>query len=135
MNTQITEDHVSFEIAKLLKEKGFNESTCGYYHDDYIETLLVSSPSNHNGSINAISAPSLGHAMKWLRKLYCIHFNLKPVLYKGIVIYNVTIYKQAKNHKVLFDGELEVIDYQESSNLTYEQACEEAIKYCLINLI
>ena len=25
MNIQITEDYISFEVAKLLKEKGFNE--------------------------------------------------------------------------------------------------------------
>jgi hypothetical protein len=34
----ITEDYVSFEIAKLLKEKGFNEryrSWYAYYGDSY----------------------------------------------------------------------------------------------------
>ncbi len=133
----ITEDYVSFEVAKLLKEKRFNEECFALYNPS--EELIQCGVRLNNTQVGRVegsySAPTLQMAMKWLRKLYRVHFNLEPALYKGIVIYNVTIYKQAKNHKVLFDGELEVIDYQESSNLTYEQACEEAIKYCLENLI
>ena len=30
----ITEDYVSFETAKLLKEKGFDEPTTGTYYKD-----------------------------------------------------------------------------------------------------
>ena len=30
----ITEDYVSFEVAKLLREKGFNEE-CEYFYDEY----------------------------------------------------------------------------------------------------
>ena len=34
----ITEDYVSFETAKLLKEKGFNES-CYTYYDDIDDSI------------------------------------------------------------------------------------------------
>ena len=134
----ITEDYVSFEVAKLLKEKGFDEYCFTAYSKEVGDFITIGPIKNSDitkEDKHIVTAPTLQMAMKWLRKLYCVHFNLEPALYKGIVIYNVTIYKQAKNHKVLFDGELEVIYYQESSNLTYEQACEEAIKYCLENLI
>lgn len=34
MNNNITEDYVSFEVAKLFKEKGFKQSTLCYYFED-----------------------------------------------------------------------------------------------------
>ena len=119
MNTKINEDYCDFETAKLLKEKGFNALTCGFYYDNYTEKLIVSSPSNHNGSINTISAPSLGHAMKWLREL---HGHIINVWYEG----------KSWLSEYFFNKEFTLI----GDNYTnYEEACEAAIKYCLTNLI
>ena len=49
----VTEDYVSFEIAKLLKEKGFDCNTNCYYVEDSVTRTLFYSPirENHNASI------------------------------------------------------------------------------------
>ena len=122
MNTYITEDYVSFEVAKLLKEKGFGELTCGFYYDNYTEELIVSSPSNHNGSINSIAAPSQAQAMKWLREEKEIAIE---ILMNGVGEWYCDLY----NTKTL--NHYTEMDYVKS----YEEACEAAIKYCLTNLI
>ena len=129
----INEDYVGFETAKLLKEKGFKSDDCHTAYDENGQFFWYGDYSKDRKGV--VDAPTLQMAMKWLRETYKIHFCLEPELYQGRIIYDVRIDKQAKNHKFLFDGELEVIDYQESNNLTYEQACEAAIKYCLENLI
>ena len=77
----IAEDYVSFETAKLLKEKGFNESCISVYHDGelqlvsslgifcsegYGEQILTYTNSECEWSPIMISAPTLQMAMKWL---------------------------------------------------------------------
>ena len=61
----ITEDYVSFEIAKLLEEKGFDEKISSYYEDN---TLCLGEWFEWNRSpFGEIAAPSHAMAMKWLR--------------------------------------------------------------------
>lgn len=140
----ITEDYVRFETAKLLKKKGFDEPTCGSYHNDYMETLLVSSPSKHNGSINSFAAPTLQMVMKWLREVHSCYIaaywefknyneNGNPVFKDIIWSYNISIpkYNSARNG----DGDYFDIDSEKEDYTTYEEVCEAAIKYCLENLI
>ena len=134
----ITEDYVSFEVAKLLKERGFYEPTCGFYHDDYIGTLIVSSPSNHNGSINSIAAPSQGHAMKWLREKYNIIICIEPHSYNTFdnkTSSYIFTYWTDDNYNEPYCWRNETNSVFGKSWSTYEEACEEAIKYCLENLI
>lgn len=120
------EDYISFETAKLLKEKGFAEPTCGFY---WAGTLFISTPSNHNGSINAVAAPSHGHAMKWLREVHDKNIILDMVSLNEdcYVLWTYNVYC-SKNYKIIWGPK------QPKYN-TYEEACEEAIKYCLENLI
>ena len=74
----ITEDYVSFEAAKLLKEKGFDESTLGYYLDDkdklYFDRFSDDWNSKHVGYI---SAPTLQMVMKWLRVKRNFHIEIR----------------------------------------------------------
>ena len=125
----ITEDYVSLETAKLLKEKGFNEKVYGYYSvkSDNDDTPQFSSLYNHNQSIQMISAPTLQMAMKWLREE------------KGIAVIPV-ISSVLDYEKFLWHVNIVVA----KTNNTYSQgwvyekqedACEAAIKYCLENLI
>lgn len=61
------EDYVSFEVAKLLKEKGFNEPC----FSQYTKTGSIwncQAPENFNESEGCYSRPSLYEAQKWLRK-------------------------------------------------------------------
>lgn len=150
----ITEDYVSYKTAKLLKEKGFNESTIFVYYDFlpsslcfpnemcrrgvlnlfyYDETTNVNNKFNNSMSIpkyisgEVYSAPTIQMAMKWLREVH-----------KRIILVNFHR-KNRFSYDVLLDGECgdNYILYTGLSEhfKNYEEACEAAIKYCLENLI
>ena len=129
--TTITEDYVSFEIAKLLKEKGFDEICFTWYtgkgkfkqgkntYDDY--------HMNHfqDMDVAKCSAPTLQMAMKWLREVH----NLFVDIYYDYDFregYKFSIHKLTKGTTLETNNE----NYS-----TYEQACDKAIKYCLENLM
>ena len=105
----ITEDYVSFETAKLLKEKGFDEE-CQQYYGNY-----------------KYPCPTLQMAMKWLRedKGIAIILVLSSVLDNEKFLWDIEI-TVAKTNESYLQGWI----YEH-----YEQACEAAIKYCLNNLI
>lgn len=134
----ITEDYVSFETAKLLKEKGFDEPCNSFYEykkrlyihdmDEYFPNGMKN--SDHDKENNkGISAPTLQMAMKWLREEKNIILDICPNLDLDcmcIGTYCRIVYKD--NERVTLDA-----DYDDFA--TYEEAVEEAIKYCLENLI
>lgn len=64
-------DYVSFEVAKLLKEKGFDWET----HRSYLINDNVFIPGDITNvplRKDAISIPTIQMAMKWLRENYGI---------------------------------------------------------------
>lgn len=130
----VTEDYVSFETAKLLKEKGFNEETRGYYpiKGDATGRLMFGSEYNHNHSQVQISAPTLQMAMKWLRKVhhYYIQVMLDSWAYGSHSGYYVVIQKTDSEFEIMLADKVDKVFYDEP-----EEACETAIKYCLENLI
>lgn len=147
MGSMITEDYVSFETAKLLKEKGFSEWCFKCYgvavlHNgadisfdeecelkdegrgdeiEYVEggRLYNYGCSNRDKDAKVWAAPTLWVAMKWLRKVNKIDTWAEGHngRYKG------HIHSEQRGIEALF--------YENS----YEEACEAAIKYCLENLI
>lgn len=124
MNTQITEDYVSFETAKLLKEKGFDWECIGYYVDYEPNDVKYSfcGETNSIWESRCCSAPTLQMAMKWLRE---VHKYLIVVGNKnGNYLYLIKSLKAGTDLGISYD------EY-----IYYEEACEEAIKYCLTNLI
>jgi hypothetical protein len=120
-----TEDYVSFETAKLLKEKEFNRGGCKNSPHYYYNT---------NGEFSGPSwdseypAPTLQMAMKWLREMYDIHVVPRKDFFNGT--YTGMIYDGRREN--VFDKEdyIALVGYE-----TYEKACEAAIKYCLEKLI
>lgn len=126
----ITEDYVSFETAKLLKEKGFDEATYHDYDEEgkrWFEEVLVC----HN-SQSGIACPTLQMAMKWLREVH----NLVIEPYRNACGYLYTIssipYGSTKyDNSQAFNGD----DEDSGQWTTWEKACEDGIKYCLENLI
>ena len=133
----ITENYVSFEVAKLLKEKGFNEKVSRWY--------VANSPQEGVVTIGFgdkqlyINAPTQQMAMKWLREVHNLHIMVNCV---GRVNYDPIIQR--------FDGkdfEIEGVEVGTTRRIngkwedvrrgfkSYEEACEAAIKYCLENLI
>lgn len=127
----ITEDYVSFETAKLLKEKGFDWECLGTYSTGDKE-LSISSECPYSNDLNDdmfIAAPTLQMAQKWLREVHNLVIQIEFIDYLEhgeVWLYSVLERRTIKR----LTGRDE--DFTEHS---YEQACEEAIKYCLENLI
>ena len=123
----IAEDYVSFDTAKLLKEKGFNDVPVYTYYLSY-GGFYLSPMAVTNKQLYAqghIAAPTLQMAMKWLReKRIFITLNIIGFNLNDLPVWNFDIWRN-NNH------EYRSSDYFDS----YEQACEAGIKYCLENLI
>ena len=121
----LTEDYVSFEIAKLLKEKGFDKVDCqNSPHFAYNRDGQFSGPSWDT----EYNAPTLQMAMKWLREKHLLHISIDMVN-GGRWEYEID------DISCPFDGGILPKCYCEKSFSSYEEACEVAIKYTLENLI
>ena len=123
----ITEDYVSFEIAKLLKEKGFNGLCTAYYDCFTTDNFHCGNEPTDFNSIDTkirdiVAAPTLQMAMKWLREVYGLFIRITEDVTGNVFEWSV----YQKNYGC------KASTYVEDS---YEQACEAAIKYCLENLI
>ena len=126
----ITEDYVSFEIAKLLKEKGFDEikcNTCYKWNGNFCNNR-----KSMSGIDNEIcyQAPTLQMAMKWLRKMYDLHIITYP--------WRANKEERAAHWCCKVYKSFNLLGCEKYTNETpssYEEACEAAIKYCLENLI
>lgn len=122
----ITEDYVGFEMAKLLKEKGFEGRMHTFYTEEgtEMESAYVV-PSN----FFPIYRPTLQMAMKWLRNKHDIVCSVglftdlpgTPPYWS----FNILNQSTADTMYEAFDVKCE----------TYEEACEAAIRYSLQNLI
>lgn len=117
----ITEDRVTFEIAKLLKDKGFDVPCIGRYSVRSKEFHLDCTRLCNNGGLFEFSAPTLQMAMKWLRKVHNIDFTITP--------------DRIENYTAMIFVNKELPFTTIGSFKTYEAACEAAIKYALENLI
>lgn len=118
----IQEDYCSYEVAKLLKEKGFDEPLVNYYYTakgERVGYLLMPEVQ--------YLCPTHQIAMKWLRE--------KGIECVVIPIWN-TIGKQYRSYVLSDLGDKYKDNYDSySDNISYEEAVEAALKYSLINLI
>ena len=121
----VKEAYVSFDIAKLLKEKGFDVSCYGRYSVRSKEFHLDATKPCNNGGIYQYSAPTQQMAMRWLREVHNIKVN---VFYSNP---NYAIEYFEPNTQTGVEESVFIGDGYD----VYEQACEVAIKYCLENLI
>jgi hypothetical protein len=144
----ITEDYVSFETAKLLKEKGFPQDP----HMCNTAYTLKGKFSNNAKSfchnvelfkqceVKPLSysiAPTIQMTLKWLREEKNLFIGIEPRLsqtdYSYITAY---IYRTKKKHSYYHEDD--IIEYDSCAQCdgdSFENACERAIKYCLENLI
>ena len=129
----ITEDYVSFETAKLLKEKGFDWESIGYYVDDEPNDVKYSllGETNSIWESRCCSAPTLQMAMKWLREIHDL--NCQVMLDSWSEAYGSCGYYYMINQK---NGGFREISPDDSIFFdSYEDAVEAAIEYCLEHLI
>ena len=120
----ITEDYASFEIARLLRIRGFDEecdrvyTPQGYMH--------VQFGNNYMLAAQYCSAPTIQKAKKWLRMNYGLHIGV-------ILTYdNPRKYEAHINH---VDNCNDIILCPDEGFSSDEEAIEAGIKYCLENLI
>lgn len=136
----IAEDYISFEVAKLLKEKGF-DGECDYL---YVNGNIVRAQGyrcnwNKGETIfadykNECSAPTLQMAMKWLRKVHKLYVSVIPAVlnWEHQDIQDGWACEVTHLSDLSYDGDYE---FFQKKYQTYESACEAAIRYCLENLI
>ena len=123
---KITEDYVSFEIAKLLKEKGFDNISSIMYKEN--GEICINPKSTPSWRLK-YWYPCLTHqmAMKWLRE-WGIYITIVYGDYPSL-------------NKVFWTPQIDSLEgfdlpdsfYKEYDE--YEQAVEVALKYSLENLI
>lgn len=136
----ITEDYVSPETAKLLKEKGFDipvyHAIRRIYKDGRPDTLICTfdRPENENdipeneNTFGSYSCPTLQMAMKWLREVHKLHIVIWQVFgdAPSEAPYRFAVeFIERKVHHPYLDFAFE----------TYEQAADKAIGFCLSSLI
>lgn len=124
----ITEDYVSYEVAKLLKEKGFD-----YQGFDYID---------FEGEVIKQDRPTHQMAMKWLREVHKLHISVdvSPIYGKvkdgkgrntcGLLYWHYIASGEWMNNKHNPQQKAFVV-----SAKSYEEAVEAALNYTLKNLI
>ncbi len=137
----IEEDYVSFELAKMLKEKGFDEYCSHFYRVDgeheccyraKLPRLTNNDIIKHDDWVNRVFActcPTLQMAQKWFREE------------KHLAINPSTYYRELEGHEFHNWGcnivNLDTWEVYCSSPLetfpadTYEEALEKAMKYAL----
>ena len=143
----VTEDYVSFEVAKLLKEKGFDSESVGTHGGFYSERcyepgqgvktqsgqevgIVYDDLTNSELDYDEYLRPTIQMAMKWLREkgiiititymMYSLHIIGSRMMF-GFKVQNVQGELLLENTEVAYDS--------------YEQSEMDAIKYSLENLI
>lgn len=118
----IEEAYCSFEISKLLKEKGFDEICTSVYSKI---TKKAETPGiSEWAQLNQIKRPSHQMAMAWLREDHNLWIDIEPLTnYKwtwGIWLMNDPKFKMGESSQVIS---------------TYKEAVDAALKYSLENVI
>ena len=131
----ITEDYVSFEIAKLLKEKGFDANLFVCYTPDGLFSrsygIKTYTNESEDSAVGCI-CPTLQIVMKWLREVhhYYIQVMLDSWALDSHTGYYVVIQKTDSEFEMMLSDVREQVFYD-----TPEEAAEDAIMYIIENLI
>lgn len=130
----ITEDYCSFEISKLLKEKGF-DGWCDYFYDDPRRQELRTKDGEDkywNGHLwdDEYAAPTHQMAMKWLREEKGIYVYVEPYLMGGTYIDELEVHYCGR----ILDSNRRRL-HSIGNRTSYTEAIEERIKYALKSLI
>ena len=130
----MTEDFCSFEISKLLKEKGFDEDCLMYYMEnrkhirDLVDEEWPKRLRNSKAKEDVITVPTHQMALKWLREINNIHITISLA---SDCRYKYEVYKLHSNYPT----ELKLSEESEEYYLFYQEATEAAIQYCLEHLL
>lgn len=112
----IKEDYCSYELSKLLKEKGFDTPCSGRYSIRSKDFHLDCTKMCDNRGLFECAAPTHQMAMKWLREEYNIFIDIRKSL--NTYLYGAII---RKDPSCTFNKIPEQFE-------TYEDAVEDALK-------
>lgn len=126
----IEEDYVSFEVAKLLKEKGFDEPVMYHFTPDGTQRKFQQAFYRDD-----VAQPTLQVALKWIRE-QGFYINVDIDVDYDEDERGTKWYREPAWDWVVFRiGDREQMSDDGALYATYEQAAEVAIKWCLENLI
>lgn len=132
----IKEDFVSYEIAKLLEEKGFNESCDNYYDQSSDEPQQLTLDEMYYSYDEFIKAPTHQMAMKWLRKVHKLYIGINIEVGDIQMLPSYDFEETVLGYNfVIYNEETLIWVFKDKTPRSYEEAVEAAIKYCLKNLI
>ena len=135
MEKTLSEDYCSYEVAKLIEEKGFPIGEHLYMYvnkdgklmTDHQACLTMTNEEYRTFFDNYIPTITQSLAMKWLREECDLHIIAYPYNANGKKKWCCQVYKTFN----LLGNEKYVNETLDS----YEEAVEAALKYCLTNLI
>lgn len=131
----IEEAYCSFEVAKLLKEKGFNYPCRAVYSPKGVVThYLKEEVRAYDLKGHKKLCPTHQMAMKWLREEYKIAINIR-ITCKKVISYVFDIWDFEIIHPNEFVGGTIDLREQQFDFKSYEEAVGAALKYSLENLI
>ena len=126
----IHEEIVTLEVAKLAKEKGFNERTRYYYETNCVNPKAIEhcwGSGYFNKHPRAVAAPTQSLLQRWLREE------------KGYYVYplfdNVQLMWDWVCREKTGDKWIPLVGLEFHLFPTYELALEDALKYTLENLV
>ncbi len=128
----VQEAYVTFEVAKLLRDKGFDTPSyiTGHVYSEH--GTLQSNTSFRSVTMDYITACTQQMAMRWLREEHNLSIEISSccTVLEGKASESFWAARIIDRHKIL-DNPL-LVGNRFSK---YEEACEAAIKCCLENLI
>jgi len=133
----IKERYVNFEVAMLLRDKGFNEPCRGVYEEKVLRINTLCDWLNSDFS-EYVAAPTQAMACDWVEET----FNITIEVYVGMIGYRIEILNGLKDADIaasritndLNDDAL-CGDNSDGSWSSKELAYNDALKYVLTNLI
>lgn len=122
-----TEYFVSFETGKLLEEKGFPINEFHKGEIGVFKGIAVSKITKEMVEKEMLSCIPQSVVMNWLREVHNLHITIDPYITTEGVMYAYRIYNLERYKVSLVKAN--------SGFKNNESACEDAIRYCLENLI
>ena len=128
------ENTVTFQVAKLAKEKGFpqepNRRKVPYYNykgefnGDVTDFLRKYLREEDTSDVESVSAPTQSLLAKWLREEHNLHITINVGLpHNRFIMYYSNVIKFGKHHKSKFKSEF-YKTYEEA----YKIGLQEALK-------
>ena len=133
----IKERYVNLEVAKLLRDKGFDEECTKLYNIN--NGLVFEGDEACNSELTEISElitrPTQAVACDWIEEKY----NISIELWTGLFGYEMSVRYAKKNFtltgEIINKEDMPFGDNSDGSWSNKEQAYNDMIKYVLINLI